>query len=148
MQGPERPGRHQQGQALVQGRTPLPAEQRSLHGYCRVGPDDEGAEGHGPGASGGSLARAGVEGAVRRRAGGDARPCAEGAEARESGEQVPTERAAQVRRVWQALLRPGRQERPVRLLHLRNAVQGRCRDVQRPLPERSQGGGLRGREHG
>ena len=82
MQGPERPGRHQQGQALVQGRTPLPAEQRSLHGYCRVGPDDEGGEGTGPGASGGSLARAGVEGAVRRRAAGDAGPCAKDAETR------------------------------------------------------------------
>ena len=75
-------------------------------------------------------------------------PCAEGAEARESGQQVPSERAAEVRRVRQALLRPGCQERPVGLLHLRHPVQGRCRDVQRPLPERSQGGGLHGREDG
>ena len=36
----------------------------------------------GPCASGGSVARAGVEGAVRRRAAGDAGPCPEGAEAR------------------------------------------------------------------
>ena len=32
-----------------------------------------------------------------------------------------------MRRVRQALLRPGSQERPVRLLHLREAVQGRRR---------------------
>ena len=38
-----------------------------------------------------------------------------------------------------ALLRSRGQERPVRLLHLRHPVQGRRRDVQRPLPERSQG---------
>ena len=62
------------------------------------------------------------------------------------GKQVPAERAAQVRRVRQALLRPGSQERPVRLLHLRHPVPGRRKDVQRPLPERPQGGGLRGRE--
>ena len=41
---------------------------------------------------------------------------------------------------------PGSQKRPVRLLHLRNPVQGGRRNVQRPLPERSEGGGLRGRE--
>ena len=51
-------------------------------GTAVVGPDDEGGEGTGPGASGGSLARAGVEGAVRRRAAGDAGPCAKGAETR------------------------------------------------------------------
>ena len=61
-------------------------------------------------------------GAVRRGAAGDAGPRSEGAEARESGEQVPAERAAQVRRVRQAILRPGSQERPVRLLHLRHPV--------------------------
>ena len=89
-----------------------------------------------------------VEGAVRRRAAGDAGPRPEGAEAREGWQQVPAERAAQVRRVRQALLRPGGQERPVRLLHLRHPVQGGRRDVQRPLPERPQAGGVRGREHG
>ena len=50
---------------------------------------------------------------------------------------LPTERSAQVRRVRQALLGPGSQERPVRLLHLRHPVQGGRRDVQRPLSERS-----------
>ena len=68
------------------------------------------------------------------------------AEAREGWEQVPAERAAQVRRLRQALLRPGSQERPVPLLHLRHPVQGRRGDVQRPLPERPQVGGVRGRE--
>ena len=38
--------------------------------------------------------------------------------------------------VRQALLGPGSQERPVRLLHLRHPVPGRSGDVQRPLPER------------
>ena len=42
----------------------------------------EKAQDPGPCASGGSVARAGVEGAVRRRAAGDAGPCPEGAEAR------------------------------------------------------------------
>ena len=60
------------------------------------------------------------EGAVRRRSAGDAGPCSEGAEAGESWEQVPAERAAQVRSVRQALLGPGSQERPVRILHLRH----------------------------
>ena len=48
--------------------------------------------------------------------------------------------------VRQPLLRPGSQERAVRLLHLRHPVQGRRRDMQRTLPERSQGGGVRRRE--
>ena len=95
----------------------------------------------------GSVARAGVEGAVRRRAESDAGPCAEGAEARESGKQVPAERSAEVRRVRQALQSPGSQERPVRLLHLRHPVHGRRRDVQRPLSERPQARGVRGREN-
>ena len=62
------------------------------------------------------------------------------------GEQVPAERAAQVRRVRQALSRPGSQERAVRLLHLRHPFQGGSRDVQRPLPERPQAGDVRGGE--
>ena len=51
-----------------------------------------------------------------------------------------------VRRLRQALLRPGSQERPVRLLHLRHPVQGGRGDVQRPLPERTEAGGFRGGE--
>ena len=43
---------------------------------------------------------------------------------------------AEVRRLRQALHRPGGQERPVRLLRLRHPVQGRRRDVQRSLPQR------------
>ena len=54
----------------------------------------------------GVLARLGVEGAVRRRAAGDAGPRPEGAEARKGWQQVPAERVAGVRRVRQALLRP------------------------------------------
>ena len=61
------------------------------------------------------MAQAGVEGSVRRRAGGDAGACAQGAEARQSGQQVPAERFAEVRRLRQALQSPGSQERPVRL---------------------------------
>ncbi len=49
MQGAERPGRHQQGQTLVQGRTPLPADQRSLHRRRSLGQDQQGREGPGPG---------------------------------------------------------------------------------------------------
>ena len=71
-------------------------------------------------------------------------PRPEGAEARESGKQVPAERAAEVRSLRQALLRPGSEERTVRLLHLRYPVQGGRRDVQRPLPERPLAGGVRG----
>ena len=41
---PERPGRHQQGQTLVQGRTPLPADQRGLHRHRRLGPHQQGRE--------------------------------------------------------------------------------------------------------
>ena len=44
MQGTERPGHHQQGQALVQGRTPLPADQRSLHRSRRLGQNQQGGE--------------------------------------------------------------------------------------------------------
>ena len=87
-----------------------------------------------------------VERAVRCRAAGHAGPCPQGAETRTGGQQVPAERTAEVRRMQQALLRPGSQERTVRLLHLRHSVQGRCRDVQCPLLERPQGGGLHRRE--
>ena len=52
------------------------------------------------------MARADFEGAIRRGAAGDAGACAEGAEARQGWEQVPAERAAEVRRVRQALSRP------------------------------------------
>ena len=48
MQGPERPGRHQQGQALVQGRTPLPADQRSLYRRRRVGRQSKGEKAQDP----------------------------------------------------------------------------------------------------
>ena len=54
--------------------------------------------------------------------------------------------AAQVRGVRQALLGPGSQERPVRLLHLRHPVQGGSGDVQRPLPECPEAGDVRGGE--
>ena len=49
-------------------------------------------------------------------------------------------------RLRQALQSPRSQERAVRLLHLRHPVQGGSGDVQRPLPERSQVGGVRRRE--
>ena len=96
----------------------------------------------------GAWARPGIEGAVRGRSAGDAGARTEGAEARESWEQVPAERAAQVRGVRQALLRPGSQERTVRLLHLRHPVPRGRGDVQRPLPERPQAGDVRCGEHG
>ena len=80
-----------------------------------------------------------VQQAMRERAPKVRRP-------RESGQQVPAERSAQVRSVRQALLRPGSQERPVRLLHLRHPVQRGRGDVQRPLPERPEARGVRGGE--
>ena len=127
------------GKRWYKGGASLPADQRSLHGHSRLGQNQQGREVPGPGEGGGSVARAGVEGAVRGRAGGDEGTRAEGAETRESGQQVPAERAAEVWSVRQALLRPGSQERPVRLLRLRHPVQGRRGDVQRPLPERPKG---------
>ena len=146
MQGAERPGRHQPWQTLVQGNAPLRAEERGIYRHRRLGPHQQGGKDPGPCKGGGSVARPGVEGAVRRGAAGDAGACSEGAEARESWEQVPAERAAQVRGVRQALLRPGSQERPVRLLHLRHPVQRGRGNVQRPLPERTEAGGVRGGE--
>ncbi len=62
------------------------------------------------------------------------------------GQPVPSERPPELRGVRQALLGPGSQERPVRLLHLRHPVQGGSGDVQRPLPERPEAGDLRGGE--
>ena len=41
---PERPGRHQQGQALVQGNAPLRAEERSLHRRRRLGQEQSKGE--------------------------------------------------------------------------------------------------------
>ncbi len=146
MQGAERPGRYQPGQAVEQGRSPLRAEKRSLHRRRRMGPDEQGREGPGAGEGGGRLARPGVEGAVRGRAAGDERPSPEGAEARQGGQPLPTERPLALRGVRQALFGPGSQERAVRLLHLRHPVQGGSGDVQRPLPERPQAGDLRGGE--
>ncbi len=146
MQGAERPGRHQPWQTLVQGNAPLRAEERGIYRHRRLGPHQQGGKDPGPCKSGGSVARADFEGAVRRGAAGHAGACSEGAEASESWQQVPAERAAQVRGVRQALLRPRSQERPVRLLHLRHPVQRRCGDVQCPLPERPEAGGVRGGE--
>ena len=146
MQGAERPGHHQPRQTLVQRNATLRAEERGIHRHRRLGPHQQGGEDPGPCKGRGSVARADFEGAVRRGAAGDAGPRPEGAEARESGEQIPAERTAQVRRVRQAVLRPGSQERPVRLLHLRHPVQGGRRDVQRPLPERPEAGDVRGGE--
>ena len=60
------------------------------------------------------------------RSGSDAGACAEGAEARESGEQVPVERAAQVRRLRQDLQSPGSQERPVGTAHGGRSVECWC----------------------
>ncbi len=146
MQGAEREGHHQPGQAVEQGRTPLRAEERSLHRRSSVGKGQQGREGPGPCKGGRSVACADFAGAVRGRAGGDAGARPEGAEARQGGQPVPSERAAQVRSLRQALLGPGSQERPVRLLHLRHPVQGRSGDVQRPLPERPEAGDVRGGE--
>ena len=78
-----------------------------------------------------------VEGAARRRAAGDERPSPEGAEARQGGQSVPSERPLALWGVRQALLGPGSQERPVRLLHLRHPVQRRlilCSLVGREWP--------------
>ena len=146
MQDPERPGRHQPGQAVVQGRSPLRADQRSLHGNRRVGKDQQGRAGPRPGDSRKRVARPGVEGDVRGRAAGYAGARPEGAEAREGGKPLPAERAAQVRCLRQALPRPGSQERAVRLLHLRDPVHRGSGDVHRPLPERPQAGDVRGGE--
>ena len=62
------------------------------------------------------------------------------------GSPVPAERAAPLRGVWQALLGPGSQERPVRLLRLRQPVPRGSRGLHRPLPERHQGREPRSRE--
>ena len=147
MQGAEREGRHQQGEALVQGNAPLRVEKRSLHRRRRLGQDEQGPRGRRPCKGGRSMARPGVEGVVRGRAAGDERPSPEGAEARQGGQPVPSERPPALRGVRQALLGPGSQERPVRLLHLRHPVQGGSGNVQRPLPERTEAGDVRGREN-
>ena len=63
-----------------------------------------------------------VQQAMRERAPAVQRPARVGSKFLLSG-------SAQVRRVRQALHRPGGQERSIRLLHLRHAVQGRCRGV-------------------
>ena len=146
MQDSQRPGHHQPGQALVQGRTPLRADQRSLHGDRRVGKDQQGRAGPRPGDSRKRMARTGVERAVRGCAAGDAGARPEGAETRQGGKPLPAERAAEVRSLRQALPRPGSQERPVRLLHLRDPVHRGSGDVQRPLPERPQAGDVCGGE--
>ena len=61
------------------------------------------------------------------------------AAARTGGQPVPPERATPLRGVREALIGPGSQERPVRLLRLRHPVPGGRGDVQRPLPERWEG---------
>ena len=48
MQGAEREGRHQQGQALVQGNAPLRAEERGVHRHRRLGQDQQGRGDPGP----------------------------------------------------------------------------------------------------
>ena len=110
------------------------------------GKTSKGEEAQDPCKGGRSVARPGVQGAVRGRAPGDERASPEGAEARQGGKPVPSERAAQVRSLRQALFGPGSQERSVRLLHLRHPVQGGSGDVQRPLPERPEAGDVRGGE--
>ena len=61
-------------------------------------------------------------------------------------QQVPAERLAALRSLRQALHRPGRQERPVRLLRLRHVAPGGRGNLQGPLPERPQDGGVHPRQ--
>ena len=111
-----------------------------------MGTERQEREGPGPCEGGGSVARPSVEGALRLRSAGDERASAEGAEASQGGKPVSPERSPALRGVRQALLGPGSQERPVRLLHLRDPVQRGSGDVQRPLSERPEAGDLRGGE--
>ncbi len=66
--------------------------------------------------------------------------------ARTGGQPVSPERPAPLWCLRQALLRPGGQERPVRLLRLREPVPRGRRGLHRPLPECHQGGGPGNRE--
>ena len=71
MQGAERPGHHQPGQTMVQGNAPLRAEERGVHRHSRLGQEQQGTGSPGPCKGRGSVARPGVERAVRGRAAGD-----------------------------------------------------------------------------
>ena len=77
-------------------------------------------------------------GDLRPGAAGAPRAGAHGAAARQGGQPVPAERLAPLWNLRQALLGPGGQERPVRLLRLRQPVPRRSRSLHRPLPERRQ----------
>ena len=79
-------------------------------------------------------------------AAGASRAGAHGAAARAGGEPVSPERSAPLRGVRQALLGPGSQERPVRLLRLRQPVPRGSGGLHRPLPERHEGRGPGNRE--
>ena len=106
-----------------------------------MGCQEQGREGGEAGAGGERLARPGFQGAIRCGAAGVAPAGAHGAAARPGGKPVPAERPPALRGVRQVLLRPRRQERPVRLLRLLQPVPGRGRSLHRPLLERPEGRG-------
>ena len=113
-------------------------DQRSLHRHRRLGPQEQGREGTGAGKGGERLARPGVKGDFSTRC---SRGCTSGRRRWQrpatGGQPVPPERPAPLRGVRQTLLGSGGQERPVRLLRLRQPVSRGRRGLHRPLPERN-----------
>ncbi len=146
MPRPQRAGHHEERQALAEERPLLPAHQRSLYGDRGLGPHGERPEGSRPRAGGGRLGGARLEGTVRQGAAGAAGTGPGEAAAGPGGEQVPAQRLVALRPLWQALHRPGSEERALRLLRLRHPAAGGRGNLRGSVPELGQGGGVHRRE--
>ena len=134
MQGAERPGRHNRGKRWYKGTLHYVLRNEAYTGTAVWGRNSKGEKAQDPVRVEGAwpaLVSRELFDAVQQRCETARRRCGNPVE----WAAGPAERVAEVRRVRQALLGPGSQERPVRLLHLRHPVQGRRGDVQRPLPD-------------
>ena len=132
---PQRRGRRQSHrQALVQERRPHHPEERGLHGNSGLGRRRQGQGGAG----------AGGEGLPRHRLQGPVPPCEPEAalprtqevSSPQGGEHLPPQRTGQMQGVQPSALRPGRQEREVRLLRLPVHHEAGQRGLRRPQAQR------------
>ena len=114
---PERRGHRQPcGKALVQERSPLHPQERGLHGGYGVGQYGQGQGRAGAGGEG--VPRHSLQGPVPPRSQADALPRSQGRQPPEGQQLLPAKRAGQVPQVQPGAQRPGRQERPIRLLRV------------------------------
>ncbi len=146
---PQRRGHRQpHRQALVQERRPHHPQERGVYRNPGLGHDCEGKGG--PGAGGEGLPRHRLQGPVQAGEPEAALPRSQAEPPPQGGKHVPPQRPGQVQGVQPGALRPGRQERQVRLLRLSVGDEAGQWGLRRPQAQRpalrGDGGGEDSRE--